>query len=531
MHLGTHQVFKPHKCNLCDQQFALISQLEEHTKTHSKNAEAPKGHSGPVQQPLRVMEFPVSNEAEDLYKEKELNNTNNTQIPRVTNGQDPAEGNAVTKQSVPVVASGQPVRQKRGQKFDFIPSSYQSLVHSAPMYSHVKDMVKNKGFRPSPNDTDSYPVPRLIKPRLTAQQGGENLGNRNDLADQNVRPIVTSNEKQATTNPEQMTTTAVAKYTPNTQGHKGGERFSPAGRKVVRPQTPKRTYDCLNCGKSFHQENTLANHVCFIQSETFYCCLVCVKEFRYHEDLLEHMRIHWKQVVYIRCSMCGQQVQNEDKLKEHNLKHIEHDRKMKYMTEEPGTDNDKTPGGPWSSTHADQPRALVGAGSVLVLTNGSATSSTISSLSTPVITSVSSDSTFYSKAMNHGNGVPPHTPERKFQGHYSSEIKGKLANPLTSPRSTNETADNDNRSLAKAHPGNEEPIPRRAHDQFAPYFDTRKAVPGAYLNVFCQGSTMVVPAMHPLEASGRYPGGATGMMYPIRMTHQRRMSEQKTYEN
>ena len=531
MHLGTHQVFKPHKCNLCDQQFALISQLEEHTKTHSKNAEAPKGHSGPVQQPLRVMEFPVSNEAEDLYKEKELNNTNNTHIPRVTNGQDPAEGNAVTKQSVPVVASGQPVRQKRGQKFDFIPSSYQSLVHSAPMYSHVKDMVKNKGFRPSPNDTDSYPVPRLIKPRLTAQQGGENLGNRNDLADQNVRPIVTSNEKQATTNPEQMTTTAVAKYTPNTQGHKGGERFSPAGRKVVRPQTPKRTYDCLNCGKSFHQENTLANHVCFIQSETFYCCLVCVKEFRYHEDLLEHMRIHWKQVVYIRCSMCGQQVQNEDKLKEHNLKHIEHDRKMKYMTEEPGTDNDKTPGGPWSSTHADQPRALVGAGSVLVLTSGSATSTTISSLSTPVITSVSSDSTFYSKAMNHGNGVPPHTPERKFQGHYSSEIKGKLANPLTSPRSTNETADNDNRSLAKAHPGNEEPIPRRAHDQFAPYFDTRKAVPGAYLNVFCQGSTMVVPAMHPLEASGRYPGGATGMMYPIRMTHQRRMSEQKTYEN
>ena len=85
----------------------------------------------------------------------------------------------------------------------------------------------------------------------------------------------------------------------------------------------KRKYTCLNCRSEFYHESTLVDHVCDIFSETMYSCLVCKEDFENYEDLQQHMRTHWKQVTYFKCTLCGERLRSEKLVKEHNLKHLE----------------------------------------------------------------------------------------------------------------------------------------------------------------------------------------------------------------
>ncbi|XP_028414597.1 zinc finger protein Xfin-like [Dendronephthya gigantea] len=230
----------------------------------------------------------------------------------------------------------------------------------------------------------------------------------------------------------------------------------------------KRKYTCLNCRSEFYHESALVDHVCDIFSETLYSCLVCKDDFEKYEDLQEHMRIHWRQVVYLKCTMCGLRLRSEELLKKHNLKHLEDDR-----TERSVSDGDKD-----GYRRLKDDRLLDGPPETFVTPSGSA-----KSVTSPVICSVS------------GNVVTK-----------TSALATDRRSSETDFERTNQNAVCDD-VISRSGP-------------YIPYYEARKQAPG-YLNVLSQGQAMVMSAMHAaMETSGRYHV-PEGIIYPTALGRSR----------
>ena len=230
----------------------------------------------------------------------------------------------------------------------------------------------------------------------------------------------------------------------------------------------KRKYTCLNCRSEFYHESALVDHVCDIFSETLYTCLVCKDDFERYEDLQEHMRKHWKQVVYLKCTMCGLRLRSEELLKKHNLKHLEDDR-----TERRASDGDKN-----GYRRLNDDRLHDGPPETFVTPPSSA-----KSVTSPVICSVSGNVV----TKTSGLGTERRSPETEFE------------------RTNQNTACDD--VISRSGP-------------YIPYYEARKQAPG-YLNVLSQGQAMVMSAMHAaMETSGRYHV-PDGILYPTALSRSR----------
>lgn len=489
-----------------------MCQLEEHAKTHNQNLDMVD--EVPVREapdkPFRITDYTALNQLSSLYEESNTNRRKPEQNNYVKENGRVLEL-AATPSLHTLPSSSEPVRQT----YDFIPSSYQSLIRSVPMYGYGQN---EKRCPPtSIKEPGSYCTPRRVEPQVTSNQDGENMGSRRELANEPRRMSTTSDDQQVTANTDQMKGSPV---------HEVDNHFL----KSLRHEAPKRKYTCLNCMKVFYSERILVDHVCDIQSERYFECLVCEKEFSNEEDLRDHMRNHWKQVVFLRCNLCGERLRDEELLKKHNLKHMEYNQTAQNASENPGPEYE-TPGTPWSRTRGEQPNGFasgVGQGNLDVVDSMNAkgiSSTAITSLSTSVITSVSGNNGSLSKSADHEK-TNSKTLERGFTEHHSLEIKTEMTSPLTSPHMLSETAGNRDQSLIAVTSANKESMSRSLRAPHVTYFDTRKPMTGAYLNVFGQGSAVVVPAMPALDASGHYTSG-NGLIYPIAMTYQRHITEYK----
>ena len=224
----------------------------------------------------------------------------------------------------------------------------------------------------------------------------------------------------------------------------------------------KRKYTCLNCRAEFYHENSLVDHVCYIFSEILYSCLVCKDDFEKYEDLQEHMRKHWKQMVYYKCTLCGVGLRSEELLKKHNLKHIQNIQAEQNESLESEEDENR-------KTVSD--KAQYDPSDSFITPRGPA-----KSLTSPVICSVN------------GNVVTKRTSsERGYNERRSSNTD---IDPSPKTGLTNESA--------YAVPNDVSPV------SYLPYYEARKQAAG-YVNVFGQSQAMVVSTIQAaMETGGRY---------------------------
>lgn len=227
----------------------------------------------------------------------------------------------------------------------------------------------------------------------------------------------------------------------------------------------KRKYTCLNCRLEFSQESGLLEHTCDIFAEILYSCLVCKKEFKEYEQLQNHMRRHWRQQVYFRCTYCGARLSSEELLKEHNLKHLHDTRTERYDSVDSDRDRYVYHRVAYDKTEDHPPESLT-------TPPGYA-----KSLTSPVISSIS------------GNIVTkPTEPKRGYNEQVKDDVHTELSNI------------------------NSRQPPDANSDSYLPYYEARKQAPD-YLNVLSQGQAMVVSAMNTVDAIGRYHV-PNGLLYP-----------------
>ena len=245
-------------------------------------------------------------------------------------------------------------------------------------------------------------------------------------------------------------------YTANERRSSGARRKNSESQSVI-----KRRYTCLNCRSEFYDESALVDHVCDLLVETMYRCLVCKDDFENYDDLQEHMRTHWKQVTTIKCTLCGDQLQSEELLKKHNLKHLEGSRSER---DEPETFDDDTHG--YRRIAKDKGQDYQPENSI----------TPHSSVTSPVICSVS------------GNVVTkPKTSERGYIERHNIDDE-TIPTELSSQIGVRDDV------IARSNSG-----------PYIPYYEARKQTHG-YFNIMSQGQAMMVSAMHAaMETNGRYP--------------------------
>lgn len=111
--------------------------------------------------------------------------------------------------------------------------------------------------------------------------------------------------------------------------HKNDQFEAKDAKMTISEAIVRQKYTCLNCRSEFANEHTLVQHVCKMFTEIAYNCEVCEKNFETFEILQRHMRLHWKQVILFKCSLCGERMDSEGSLKDHNMKHIQEERSGK----------------------------------------------------------------------------------------------------------------------------------------------------------------------------------------------------------